>query len=62
MACAAATTVLADHTKWGVVGLARIAPLDDIDTLLTDDALPADARRHLTGAALRLVTTPGAAT
>ena len=43
--------------KWGVVGLARIAPLDDIDTLLTDDALPADARRHLTGAALRLVTT-----
>ena len=48
MACAAATTVLADHTKWGVVGLARIAPLDDVDTLLTDDALPADARRHLT--------------
>ena len=35
MACAAATTVLADHTKWGVVGLARIAPLDDVDTLLT---------------------------
>jgi DeoR/GlpR family transcriptional regulator of sugar metabolism len=42
------------------VGLARIAPLEDIDTLLTDDALPADARRHLTGAALRLVTTTGA--
>ena len=59
MACAAATTVLADHTKWGVVGLARIAPLDDVDTLLTDDALPADARRHLTGAALRLGHHPG---
>ncbi|WP_315098001.1 DeoR/GlpR family DNA-binding transcription regulator [uncultured Cellulomonas sp.] len=62
MACAAATTVLADHTKWGVVGLARIAPLEDVDTLLTDDALPTDARRHLTGAALRLVTTSGATT
>ena len=45
MACAAATTVLADHTKWGVVGLARIAPLDDVDTLLTDDALPRRRRR-----------------
>jgi len=60
MACAVATTVLADHTKWGVVGLARIATLDDVDTLLTDDALPADARRHLT-TPLRLVTvSPGA--
>ena len=58
MACAAVTTVLADHTKWGVVGLARIVPLDDVDTVITDDALPADARRHLTGGAtqLRLVT------
>ncbi|WP_421734555.1 DeoR/GlpR family DNA-binding transcription regulator [Cellulomonas sp.] len=60
MACAAATTVLADHTKWGVVGLARIAPLDDVDTLLTDDALPADARRHLTETALVTVDTSGA--
>ena len=60
MACAAATTVLADHTKWGVVGLARIAPLDDVDTLLTDDALPADARRHLTATALVTVDPTGA--
>ena len=60
MACAAATTVLADHTKWGVVGLARIAPLDDVDTLLTDDALPADARRHLTATTLVTVDTTGA--
>ena len=60
MACAAATTVIADHTKWGVVGLARIATLDDVDTLLTDDALPADARRHLTATTLVTVDTTGA--
>ena len=60
MACAAATTVIADHTKWGVVGLARIATLDDVDTLLTDDALPADARRHLTATTLVTVDTSGA--
>jgi DeoR/GlpR family transcriptional regulator of sugar metabolism len=55
MACAAATTVLADHTKWGVVGLAQIAPLDEVDVVLMDDAAPPQARRHL---ADRLVTAP----
>ncbi|MBO3083700.1 DeoR/GlpR family DNA-binding transcription regulator [Cellulomonas fengjieae] len=60
MACAAATTVLADHTKWGLVGLARIAPLEDVDTLLTDDGLPPDARRHLTATTLVTVATDGA--
>src|SRR4051812_9183358 len=62
MACAASTTVLADHTKWGVVGLARIAPLEDVDLLLTDDALPGDARRHLSGTTLVTVDTLGATT
>lgn len=47
LACAARTTVLADHTKWGVVGLARIAPLDEIDTVVMDDEAPAAARRLL---------------
>ena len=62
MACAAATTVLADHTKWGVVGLARIAPLEDVDVLLTDDELPTDARRTLASTTLVLVDTDGATT
>ena len=35
--------VVADHTKWGVVGLARIAPLSAISTLLIDDRLDAAA-------------------
>jgi len=47
IASAARLTVLADHTKWGVVGLARIASLDQIDLLLSDDGLPTDARAVL---------------
>lgn len=35
--------VLADHTKWGVVGIASIARLDQADVLVTDMHLPADA-------------------
>ena len=58
LASAAATTVLADHTKWGVVGLARIASLDEIDTLLTDDGLPDEARRHLADLPAHLTLAP----
>jgi DeoR/GlpR family transcriptional regulator of sugar metabolism len=35
--------VLADHTKWGVVGLAGIAALSAVDVLITDDHPPAEA-------------------
>jgi len=41
-------TVMADHTKWGVVGLSSFARLEDADTLITDAALPAEARALLT--------------
>jgi DeoR/GlpR family transcriptional regulator of sugar metabolism len=41
--------VLADHTKWGVVSLASFATLDEVDVLVTDDALPAEARAMATG-------------
>lgn len=34
--------VVADHTKWGVVGLSQIAPLDAVDVWVVD-ALPPDA-------------------
>ncbi len=53
--CAAATTVLADHTKWGTVGLARICRLDEIDTLVVDTGLDDEARAHLADAVGRLV-------
>lgn len=39
--------VLADHSKWGVVGLSTIAALSDADVLVTDDGLPHEASRAL---------------
>jgi DeoR/GlpR family transcriptional regulator of sugar metabolism len=36
--------VVADHTKWGVRGLSRIAGLDEVDVLVTDAGLPGSAR------------------
>uniref|UniRef100_UPI00289C5DF6 DeoR/GlpR family DNA-binding transcription regulator n=1 Tax=Microbacterium sp. TaxID=51671 RepID=UPI00289C5DF6 len=48
MAAAREVVVLADHTRWGVVGLTTIADLADIDRLITDDGLDADAREQLT--------------
>lgn len=35
--------VVADHTKWGTVGVATIAPLSAVDVLVTDDRLDAEA-------------------
>lgn len=40
--------VLADHTKWGTVGISTIAQLADAHALITDHQLPAEARRALT--------------
>jgi DeoR/GlpR family transcriptional regulator of sugar metabolism len=40
--------VLADHTKWGLVSLSSFADLSEVDVLVTDDMLPADARAQLT--------------
>ena len=39
--------VLADHTKWGVVGISSIARLDEADVLVTDDHLDAEAQAVL---------------
>ncbi|WP_066581518.1 DeoR/GlpR family DNA-binding transcription regulator, partial [Cellulomonas timonensis] len=58
LACATQLTVLADHTKWGVVGLARIAALDEVDVLVTDSGLPDDARRALASRVGRLLLAP----
>lgn len=35
--------VVADHTKWGVIGIASIARLDQADVLITDTSLDPDA-------------------
>jgi len=39
--------VLADHTKWGLVSLSSFARLSEVDVLVTDDMLPADARAQV---------------
>lgn len=44
---AARLVTLADHTKWGVVGLCEIAPLGRTNTLVTDEHLAEEAYRVL---------------
>ncbi|MET9693922.1 DeoR/GlpR family DNA-binding transcription regulator [Streptomyces sp. NPDC006514] len=39
--------VVADHSKWGVVGLSRFADLSDIDYFVSDDGLAEEARTVL---------------
>jgi len=58
IACARDVVVLADHTKWGVIGLARIAPLEAVDVLICDAGLPDDARLVLERSVERLVLAP----
>ena len=44
--------VLADHTKWEMVGIATITPLDEADILITDVGLAAEARVQLASASV----------
>lgn len=39
--------VLADHTKWGIVGISTIADLAEANVVVTDDGLPELARKSL---------------
>ena len=41
--------VVADHSKWGVIGISSIARLDEADTLVTDSGLSDEAREVLEG-------------
>jgi DeoR/GlpR family transcriptional regulator of sugar metabolism len=50
--------VVADHSKWGMVGLASIIGLDDVDVLITDDGLAEDARRTLSARVGSLTVAP----
>jgi DeoR/GlpR family transcriptional regulator of sugar metabolism len=44
VAASARLVVVADHTKWGVRGLSRIAGLEDIDVFVTDHGLDRNGR------------------
>lgn len=47
IATARRVIVVADNSKWGVIGLSTFATLDEVDVLVTDAGLDAEARRIL---------------
>ena len=47
--------VVADHTKWGVIGLGTIVGLDAVDILITDAGLAARGREVLTDRIERVI-------
>ncbi|MER5888153.1 DeoR/GlpR family DNA-binding transcription regulator [Streptomyces sp. NPDC001941] len=47
VASARRVVVVADHTKWGTVGLSSFAGLDAVDTFVTDGGLSAGAREEM---------------
>ncbi|MGH3424204.1 MAG: DeoR/GlpR family DNA-binding transcription regulator [Nocardioidaceae bacterium] len=48
IASARRLVVVADHTKWGVVGISTMATFDQADALITDTGLAQRARNELT--------------
>jgi DeoR/GlpR family transcriptional regulator of sugar metabolism len=55
IASARRVVVTADSSKWGVVGLSSMARLDEVDVLVTDEGLDADAARVVRSRVGRLV-------
>ena len=47
IAAGSTSVVLADHSKWTAVGLTTIVDVEDVDRLITDDGLAADAVEQL---------------
>ncbi len=47
--------VLADHTKWGVVGISSIGTLEEAEVLITDSGLPSAAAGQLSTLVARLI-------
>lgn len=47
--------VVADHSKWGVIGISSIARLDQADVLITDSGLEPEARATLADAVRDLI-------
>lgn len=47
MGSARRVAVVADNSKWGVVGLSTIATLDEVDVVVSDAELASDARQIL---------------
>jgi DeoR/GlpR family transcriptional regulator of sugar metabolism len=58
LASAERVVVVADHTKWGVRGLSRIARLDEAHVIVTDSGLPVKARSELAEHVEQVVIAP----
>lgn len=56
IAAAAQVILVADSSKWGQVKLVRIAPLSDVDALVSDDGLPAEAISQLEAEGIEVIT------
>ncbi|MCD4526120.1 DeoR/GlpR family DNA-binding transcription regulator [Nocardioides sp. cx-173] len=50
--------VLADHTKWGIVGISTIVPLDQADVVVSDEGLSEEARTMIGESGADLVIAP----
>jgi DeoR/GlpR family transcriptional regulator of sugar metabolism len=59
LASAERVVVVADHTKWGVRGLSRIARLDEAHVVVSDARLPVEAREALGEHVEQIVIAPG---
>jgi DeoR/GlpR family transcriptional regulator of sugar metabolism len=46
-------TVVADHTKFGVVALAKIASLSRVDVVITNEGISQSMRRDIEQAGLK---------
>ena len=55
VAAARQVCILADHTKWGVVGLSTFIGLEDVDLLITDTGISSRARAALKKSVTQLV-------
>jgi DeoR/GlpR family transcriptional regulator of sugar metabolism len=55
IAAAREVVLVADNSKWGRVTLAQIAPLSAITTVVTDAALPPEARRAIEAAGVQVL-------
>jgi DeoR/GlpR family transcriptional regulator of sugar metabolism len=53
--------VLADHTKWGTIGISSVGPLASADTLISDSGLDSTARAQLSSAVKHLIVVDAAA-
>ena len=55
IASAQRVIVVADHTKWGVRGLGRIADLSAADVIVSDDGLAPEAPQAIAEQGVKLV-------